>query len=56
MAINFFEDLVTLAHSKINSGRVVWHSPYAHRPVLLTSRGRGVAVVQSVDDYETAED
>lgn len=26
------------------------------RPVLLTSRGRGVAVVQSVSDYETAEE
>jgi PHD/YefM family antitoxin component YafN of YafNO toxin-antitoxin module len=28
-----------------------------HRPVLLTSRGRGVAVVQGLDDYEkTAEE
>jgi hypothetical protein len=25
-----------------------------HRPVLLTSRGRGVAVMQSVSDYEQA--
>ena len=28
----------------------------ARRPVLLTSRGRGVAVMQSVTDYETAEE
>ena len=28
----------------------------AHRPVLITSRGRGVAVVQSVRDYEAAEE
>ena len=27
----------------------------AHRPVLLTSRGRGVAVVQSLGDYEKSE-
>lgn len=26
------------------------------RPVLLTNRGRGVAVVQSVGDYEKAEE
>jgi PHD/YefM family antitoxin component YafN of YafNO toxin-antitoxin module len=28
----------------------------AHRPVLLTCRGRGVAVVQSVAGFEKAED
>jgi PHD/YefM family antitoxin component YafN of YafNO toxin-antitoxin module len=27
-----------------------------HRPVLLTSRGRGVAVVQSVADFEKSEE
>lgn len=32
------------------------HATEAHRPVLLTSRGRGVAVVQSVGDYEKAEE
>lgn len=31
---------------------MVKHATEAHRPVLLTSRGRGVAVVQSVADYE----
>jgi prevent-host-death family protein len=28
----------------------------AHRPVLLTNRGRGVAVVQSVSHFEKAEE
>ena len=28
----------------------------SHRPVLLTRRGRGIAVVQSVADYEAAEE
>ncbi len=32
------------------------HAVRVHRPVLLTSRERGVAVVQSVADYEAAED
>ena len=27
-----------------------------HRPILLTSRGRGVAVVQSLDEYKNREE
>lgn len=56
MSIKFSEDLVPLTDLKVNPGRVVKHTTEAHRPVLLTSRGRGVAVVQSVDDYEKAEE
>lgn len=56
MAIKFSEDLVPLTELKINPGRVVKHATEVHRPVLLTSRGRGVAVVQSVGDYEKAEE
>lgn len=41
---------------KVNPGRVVKHATDAHRPVLLTRRGRGVVVVQSVNDYESAEE
>ena len=37
-------------------GRVVRHAAESHRPVLLTRRGRGLAVVQSVADYEAAEE
>lgn len=56
MSIKFSEDLVPLTDLKVNPGRVVKHVTEAHRPVLLTSRGRGVAVVQSVVDYEKAEE
>lgn len=56
MSIKFSEDLVPLTDLKANPGRVVKHATEAHRPVLLTSRGRGVAVVQSVSDYEKAEE
>ena len=54
MTIKFSEDLVPLTDLKVNPSRVVKHTTETHRPVLLTSRGRGVAVVQSVDDYEKA--
>ena len=56
MVIKFSEDLVPLTDLKVNPGRVVRHATEVHRPVLLTSRGRGVAVAQSVSDYEKAEE
>jgi prevent-host-death family protein len=56
MRIKFSEDVIPLTDLKVNPGRVVKHATDAHRPVLLTSRGRGVAVVQSVNDYEAAEE
>lgn len=49
----FSEDIVPLTDMKVNPGRVVSQVDKTHRPVLLTNRGRGVAVVQSVADYET---
>ena len=56
MTMKFSEDLVPLTDLKVNPSRVVKHTTEAHRPVLLTNRGRGVAVVQSVGDYEKAEE
>ncbi len=56
MSTKFSEDIVPLSDLKINPGKVVRHAADAHRPVLLTSRGRGVAVVQSLGDYEKAEE
>ena len=56
MSTKFSEDVVPLTDLKVNPGRVVKHAAAAHRPVLLTSRGRGVAIVQSVTDYEEAEE
>ena len=48
----FSEDVVPVTDMKVNPGRVIRQVDETHRPVLLTSRGRGVAVVQSVRDYE----
>lgn len=54
MRVKFSEDVVPLTDLKVNPGRVIKHVNEAHRPLLLTSRGRGVAVVQSIADYELA--
>ena len=51
-SIIFSEDIVPLGELKINPGRIVHQVDVTHRPVLLTNRGRGVAVVQSLKDYE----
>ncbi|MSM40977.1 MAG: type II toxin-antitoxin system prevent-host-death family antitoxin [Geobacter sp.] len=48
----FSEDIVPLSDLKVNPGRIVNQVDKTHRPVLLTSRGRGVAIVQSLKDYE----
>jgi len=56
MNIKFSEDLVPLTELKSNPGRVVKQVGETRRPVLLTNRGRAVAVVQSVADYEQAEE
>ena len=56
MATKFSEDVVPLTDLKVNPGRVVKHAAESHRPVLVTSRGRGVAVVQSLTDFEQIEE
>ena len=57
MYTKFSEDVIPLSDLKINPGKVVGRTNDTHRPILLTSRGRGVAVVQGLDDYEkTAEE
>jgi prevent-host-death family protein len=48
----FSEDVVPLSDVKVNPGRIVQQVGETGRPVLLTSRGRGVAVIQSLADYE----
>ena len=48
----FSEDVVPLSDLKANPGRVVHQVDETRRPVLLTSRGRGVAVMQALAEYE----
>jgi len=56
MTIKFSEDIVPLSDLKINPGKIVNRAKDTHRPILLTSRGRGIAVVQGLDEYENHEE
>jgi len=55
-AVKFSEDVVPLGDMKVNPGKVVRRVDATGRPVLLTSHGRGVAVVQALDDYEARQE
>ncbi|MES3040257.1 MAG: type II toxin-antitoxin system Phd/YefM family antitoxin [Pseudomonadota bacterium] len=52
MQIKFSEDVIPLSDLKVNPGKVVGRANETRRPILLTSRGRGIAVVQSLEEYE----
>ena len=56
MNTKFSEDVITVGDLKVNPGRVLNQVSATRRPILLTTRGHGVAVVQSVADYEKSED
>jgi len=52
METKFSEDVIPLSDLKVNPGKVVNRAKDNHRPILITSRGRGVAVVQGLEEYE----
>jgi prevent-host-death family protein len=52
MQTKFSEDVISLSDLKVNPGKVINHAKNSHRPILLTSRGRGVAVVQGIEEFE----
>ncbi len=54
--VKFSEDVVPLGDMKVNPGKIVRRVDETGRPVLLTSHGRGVAVVQGLDEYEAAQE
>lgn len=49
----FSEDIVPISDFKVNPGKLVKHVQELHRPIVVTSRGRGVAVLQDLHDYES---
>lgn len=55
-AVKFSEDVVPLGDMKVNPGKVVRRVDETRRPVLLTSHGRGVAVIQSLTEFEAAQE
>ncbi len=55
-SVRFSEDVVPLGDLKTNPGRVVQRTGRTGRPVLLTSHGRGVAVLQSLEAFEMRQE
>lgn len=53
MKIKFSEDVVPISDLKVNPGKIIRQVQEEHRPVVLTNRGRGVAVVQALSDFES---
>ncbi len=56
MLVKFYGDVISLSDLKSNPTEVVNRAHDTHLPILLTSRGRDVAVVQDLKDYETTSD
>jgi prevent-host-death family protein len=56
MHIKFSEDVVPLSELKVNPGKILNRAKNSQRPILLTSRGRGVAVVQGLAEFEENEE
>jgi prevent-host-death family protein len=52
MVTKFSEDVIPLSDLKVIPGKIINRANVTRRPILLTSRGRGVAVVQGLEDYE----
>jgi len=50
--VKYSEDVIPISDLKINPRRIIDQVDKTHRPVLVTSRGRGVAIVEALKDYE----
>lgn len=52
----FTEDIRPITDLKAHAAEIVDHARRSRRPVLLTRRGRGVAVLLDVEEYEALAD
>ncbi len=52
----FSEDVRPLSDLKTKTSKILEHVRRSRRPVLLTKRGRGVAVMIDLDEYERLVD
>ena len=48
----FSEDVRSVTELKTQAAKIVEHACKSRRPVLLTRRGRGVAVLLDLEEYE----
>ena len=54
--VKFSADIVSVGDMKVAPGKSVRRSDETGRPALLTSHGRGVAVMQALSEYEAAQE
>lgn len=52
----FSEDVRPISDLKTQTAKVIQHLQLSRRPVLLTRRGRGVAVLLDLEEYERLTD
>lgn len=52
MLVKFYRDVIPVSDLKINPGKTFSRTHDTHLPILLTSFGRSIAVVQGLEDYE----
>ena len=55
-AVKFSQDVVPLGDMKVNPGKIVRRIDETGRPVLLTTHGRGVVVMQALSEYEAVQE
>ncbi len=56
MKTRFSQDIIPLSDLEINPGKIANQAKDSHRPILLTSRGRGIAVMQGLEEFENHEE
>ena len=55
-AIKFSEEVIPLSELKMNPGKAFNKSAQTGRPVFVTTRGKGLGVVQDLEAYEDAQE
>jgi prevent-host-death family protein len=56
MQTKFSEDVIPLTALKLNPAKVIRQTAKSHRPILVTSRGKGLAVILSLEDFEKIQE
>jgi len=56
MQTKFSEDVIPLTALKLNPAKVIRQTAKSHRPILVTSRGKGLAVILSLEDFEKLQE
>ena len=55
MKLRFSEDVRPITDLKIKTTEVIDHARKTKRPVLITQRGRGAAILESLETFEERE-